>query len=83
MLGSNSCDSSDGCIVVKGAIPVIAANANDGIKKELDFKNNASFRSGNEFIRTFIDNTESLDIDVTMYNLLDYNDNYSMVSGSL
>ena len=31
----------------------------------------------------FIDNAEDLDIIMPMYNLLEYSDNYSMISGSL
>ena len=32
---------------------------------------------------TFIENAEDLDIFMSMYNLLEYSDNYSMTSGSL
>ena len=32
---------------------------------------------------TFIDNAEHLDIVMAMYNLLEYGDNYSIISGSL
>ena len=32
---------------------------------------------------TFVDNTEDLYIVISMYNLLEYSDNYSMTSGSL
>ena len=32
---------------------------------------------------TFIDNAEDLDIVIPMYNLLEYSDNYFMMSGSL
>ena len=32
---------------------------------------------------TFIENAEDLDILMSMYNLLEYSDNYSMPSGSL
>ena len=32
---------------------------------------------------SFIDNAEDLDIVMSMYNLLEYSDNYSMTSGSL
>ena len=35
------------------------------------------------FIKTFIDNTEDLDIVMLMYNLLEYSDKYSMTWGSL
>ena len=53
-------------------------------KKKLIFKNNAPFRSCMLKINnTFIDNTEDLDFVMPMYNLLEYNDNYFMASGSL
>ena len=32
--------------------------------------------------KTFIDSAEKLDIALTMHNLLEYNDNYSLTSGS-
>ena len=32
---------------------------------------------------TYIDNAEELDIVMTIYNLLEYSDSYSMASGSL
>ena len=52
--------------------------------KSLTFKNNALFRSCKSKINnTFTKNAKDLDIDIPMYNLLDYSDNYSMTSGSL
>ena len=32
---------------------------------------------------TFVDNAEYFDIEIPMYNLLEYSDNYSMTSGSV
>ena len=49
--------------------------------KKLTFKNNAPFRSCID--NAFIDNAENLDIVMPMYDLLEYNDNYSMISGSM
>ena len=52
--------------------------------KKLTFKNIAPFRSCRSKINnTFIDNAEDLDIVTTMYNLSEFNDNYSITSGSL
>ena len=83
ILRSDLCDYSDAHIVVKGRISVIDYNANNPEKK-LIFKNNAPFRSCMLKINnTFIDNTEDLDFVMPMYNLLEYNDNYFMASGSL
>ena len=33
--------------------------------------------------RTFVENAEDLDIVMSMYNMLEYSDNFSMPSGSL
>ena len=44
--------------------------------KKLIFKNNAPFRSYiTKVNNTFIDNAEDLDIVMSMYNLLEYNEN--------
>ena len=47
MLRSDLCAYSDECIVVKGAIDLSAAAANENVKAEKDiyFENNATFRS--------------------------------------
>ena len=52
--------------------------------KKLTFRNNAPFRSCiSKTDNTFIDNAEDLRIVMPMYNLLEYNDNNFMTSGSL
>ena len=59
-------------------------NANNEEDKNSTFKNNAPFRSFiSKISNTFIDSAEDLDIAMTMYNLLEYSDNYSVTSGSL
>ena len=74
-------DYSDAYIVVKGRISVRGNNANDQENKKLNFKNTASFRSCVSKINNiFTDNSEDLDVVMPMYNLLKYNDNYSMTS---
>ena len=77
------CDYSDAYVVLKGR----TVEGNDVAKKRnknLTFKNNAPFRSCISKINsTFIDNAEDLDIVMPIYNLLEYNGNYSMASGSL
>ena len=53
-------------------------------RKMLVFKNNAPFSSCiSKIINKFIDNIEDLDIVMSMYNLLEYSENYSMSSGRL
>ena len=50
----------------------------------LAFENNVAFRSCiSKINNTFIDNAEDLDIAMSMYNLLEYSDNYSLTSGNL
>ena len=86
MLRSNLCDYSDAYIVVKGAIDLsdAAANENDKAKKNVSFKNNAPFRSCiTKINNTLTGNAEDLDIVLLIYNLLEHSDNYCMTSGSL
>ena len=52
--------------------------------KKLTFKNNAPFRSCTSKIsNAFIDNEEDVDVVISMCNLLEYSNNYSMTSESL
>ena len=52
--------------------------------KKLTFENNASFRSCISKINNkSLDNVKDLHIVMPIHNLLEYNDNYSMTSGSL
>ena len=85
MLRSDFCDYSDAYIVVKGTIDflALAANENNKAEKNVVFKNNAPFTSCISKINsTLIDNAD-FDIVMLMYNLLEYSQNYSMISGSL
>ena len=84
MLRSKLCDYSDAYIVVKERISVRGINDANKRNKKLTFKNNAPFRSCiSKINNAFLDNAEDLDIVIPMYNLLEYNDNYSVTSGSL
>ena len=69
---------------MKRAITVENTN-NDNIRnKKPTFKNNVPFRSCiSKIISTFIDNVKNLDIAMPMYDLLEYSDNYYIVSESL
>ena len=84
MLRSDLFDYSYAYIDVKGRISVRGTSNNNRRNKNLIFKNNASFRSRISNINnTFFNNAEYLDIVMPMYNLLEYNNNYSMTLGSL
>ena len=53
-------------------------------KKKLTFKNNASFRLCiSKLNNTLVENAEDLDIVMPIYDLLEYSDNYFIISRSL
>ena len=81
MLTSDLCNYSNAHIFVKGRISIRGNNDAKKRNKKLTFKNKDRFISS---INTLIDNTEEdIDVVMSMYNLLEYSDNYSMASGSL
>ena len=83
MLASDMCDYSDAHIIVKRTITVDSTNANTQTDKMVDFKNNVLFRSCTSKINnSFTENAENLDIAISIYNLLKYN-NYFVTSWSL
>ena len=70
-------------IVAKGKI-IVTNPGNDAYDKKLAFKNNAPFTSCiSKTNSTLIDNTEDLDIVMSMYNLIEYCQNYRKTTGSL
>ena len=88
MLRSSLYKYSDAYILVKGNITVnnIAAEgvASTNTNKKVIFKNLAPFTNCKIKINnTQIDNAEYIDIVMPMYNLIEYNDNYSKTFGSL
>ena len=85
VLRSDLCDYSHAYIFVKGVIDLLAAaNENDEAEKDNTFKNNAPFRFCILKINnTLIDKAEDVDVLMPMYNLLEYSDNYSIISRSL
>ena len=88
MLRSILFDYGDACILVKGNITVnnTAADGADAnnTNKNVIFKNCAPFTSCiSKINNTQIDNTEYIDIAMSMYNLIEYSDKYSKTSGSL
>ena len=69
---------------MKGRISVRGTNDANKRNKKLTFKNNAPFRSCiSKINKIFIDSAEDLDIVMPRYNLLEYSDNYSKMSGNL
>ena len=88
MLRSSLCDYADAYILVRGNITVNntaaeGAAANNAAKKVI-FKNCAPFTNCiSKINNTQIDNAEHTDIVMTMYNLIEYSNNYSKTSGSL
>ena len=87
MLRSSLCDYRDVYILVEGNITVnntagAGAAANNGNKKVI-FKNCAPFiKCISKINNTQTDNAEYIDIVMSMYNLIEYSDNYSKTSGS-
>ena len=66
--------------MVKGNITVTGGNANTKVA----FKNCAPFEEyRTEINETFADETEHINIAMPLYNLIEYSDNYSNISGSL
>ena len=89
MLTSSLCDYSDTYILVKekmtitGAVADAAARQPDERDKGVAFKNCAPFTNCiSKINNTQIDNYKGIDIVMPMYNLIEYSDNYSKISGS-
>ena len=83
ILRSDSCDFSDAYIVVKETITVEGENDAKTRNKRLIFKYNSSFRSCiSKIYNKFIENAEDLVIVLSMYNLLEYSNTYSVTSES-
>ena len=88
MLKSSLCDYSDAYILVKGTISAnnTAADgtAANNTNKKVIFKNCAPFTNCiSEINNTQIDNAKDIDIVMSMYNLIEYSDNYVKTTGSL
>ena len=90
MLRSNLCNYTDSYILVKGTITITGAGDNDAARraderdKGVIFKNCAPFtKCISRINNTDIDNTQDMNIAMSMYNLIDYSDNYLKNSGSL
>ena len=78
------CDYSVAHIVVKGRITAEGDNPINRISKKLAFKNIVPFISSISKINcTVLESAEDLDIDVSMYKLLDYCEQFFITSGCL
>ena len=84
------CDYVDADILVKGIIRITGEGDNDAAKwldgrnKGVVFKNQAPFTKCISIINgTETDNAPDIIIVMPMYNLIEYSDNYSKISGSL
>ena len=90
MLRPSLCDYADAYILVKGAITITGAGDDtttrqaDERNKGVIFKNCAPFTKCISKINNMeIDNAQDIDIVMSMYNLIEYSDNYSKTSRSL
>ena len=88
MLRSSLCDYSDAYILVKENISVInnasAGAAANNRNKKVIFKDCAPFTNCISNINnTQFSNAEYIDIVMSMYNVVEYSDNYSKTYGSL
>ena len=70
---------------MSGTITVAALAADEGRNNiEVSFKNCAPFTNCiSEINNTEIENAKDIDVVMPMYNLIEYNDNYSKTSGRL
>ena len=80
VIKSNLCDYSDAYILVTGNITAIGGDANTRVA----FKICAPFTKCITHINDeHVDNADNLDIIIPMYNLIEYNENFSDTSESL
>ena len=90
MLRSNLCDYADAYILVNGTTTITAAGDDGAVRladkwdKAVTFKNWALFtKCITRINNTDIDNARDIDIVMSVYNLIEYSDNYSKTSGNL
>ena len=84
MLRSDLCSFRDAYIFVKETITVAGESNSSTKNRSLACKNNAPFISCiSKFNNTLTDNAEDLEFVISMYNLIEYSNNYSKTTGSL
>ena len=80
LIESSICDYSDAHILVTGNINVAGGNNNTKVA----FKNSTPFKDcRTEINDTFVDFSDFINIAMSIYNLIEYSDDYSDTSGSL
>ena len=84
MLRSNLCDCADAYILVKGTIAITGAGDGDAAKRANERDKGVIFKNCVPFTKCIsrihskdIDNAEDIDIAISMYNLIEYSDDYS------
>ena len=84
MLRSNLCDCADAYILVKGTIAITGAGDDDAAKRANERDKGVIFKNCVPFTKCIsrihskdIDNAQDIDIAISMYNLIEYSDNYS------
>ena len=90
MLRSSLCDYADAYILVKGTITIAGAGNDDAAKQADESSKGVTFKNCSPVTKcisrinnTHIDNAQDIDILMSMYNLIEYSDNYSRTSASL
>ena len=84
VLKPNLCDYADAYILVYSTIRATATNAANAAATRLVLKSCAPFTKCNlEINDEHIDTSENLDIEMPMYNLIEYSDNYQDSSATL
>ena len=90
MLRLRLCDCNDVYILANGTLTIIGAGGDDATKqldernKGIIFKNCPPFtESKGQINNTQIENVKYIDAIMLMYNLIEYIDTYSTISGSL
>ena len=84
VLKPNLCDYAEAYILVDGTIRAVAANEAGAAAVKLALKNCAPFTKCNlEINDEHVDTAENLDIVMSMYNLIEYSDNYQDSSATL
>ena len=90
MLKSSLCDYSDAYIFVKGKITITGEGADAAARhanereKSAAFKNCAPFTNCiSEINNIQVNNAKDIDTVMSMYNLIEYSDNYAKTSGRL
>ena len=90
MLKSSLCDYSDAYILVKGKITITGAGPDAAARQADERDNGVAFKNCvpftnciSEINNTQIDNAKDIDIVMSMYNLIEYSDNYAKTPGSL